>query len=201
MSAAPALFSAPSLLQAAENAIVATLPTMEGERHQCIFRMARHLKSIPSLRSADAGSLRPIVAQWHRRALPAIGTKPFLATWAEFVQAWKRVKAPAGQGAIETAIQRAVASVPRPTVTKLYGEGPIVLLAALCRELQRIVGDGEFYLDCRAAARLIGVDHVTAWRHLDVLCADGVLAAWERLREVERLAKETIDKLATGWKA
>lgn len=43
--------------------------------------------------------------------------------------------------------------------------------------MQRGAGTNEFFLDCRTAARLIGVDHTTAWRYLDVLSADGILAA------------------------
>src|SRR5207245_3828628 len=81
--------------------------------------------------------------------------------------------------AVEMAFKLALADPPPPIAVKLYGEGrpPIVLLATLCRELQRIAGDGEFFLDCRWAGRLIEVDHTTAWRYLKVLCADGVLAA------------------------
>jgi Bifunctional DNA primase/polymerase, N-terminal len=177
VSSAPTAPTVSSVLQTAANAINATLPTAQGQRGRCIFNLARHLKSNPSLNNADAGHLRPVVEDWHRRALPVIGTKPFLETWTDFVQAWKRVKVPANEGLINRAFQRAVATEPPPIAIRLYGEGPIVLLAALCRELQRIVGDGEFFLDCRTAGGLIGVDHTTAWRWLEVLCADGVLKA------------------------
>jgi hypothetical protein len=64
---------------------------------------------------------------------------------------------------------------PPPILIKLYGEGPVILLALLCQELQKIVGDKEFFLDCRTAARLIGTDHTAAWRYLEVLCVDGFL--------------------------
>jgi len=158
-------------------AIAGTLPSVEGQRHRCIFRLARHLKGIPSLQNADAKTVRPYVEQWHQLALPVIGTKPFIETWADFVVAWKRVRIPAGQGVIETAFQRAKASTPPAMIVNLYGGGEIVLLAALCWELQRIAGDKEFYLDCRTAGRLIGVGHVTAWRYLEVLKTDGILTA------------------------
>src|SRR5262249_55482146 len=144
------------------------------------------LKAI--LADAEPARLRPVIQDWHQRALPVIGTKPFLDTWADFLQAWKKVKVPAGKGAIEMAYQRAVASVPPPIATKMYGEGPIVLLAALCSELQRIVGENEFFIDCRTAGRLIGVDYTTAWRYLYVLCADGILAAGAKGSKVARKA-------------
>ncbi len=83
----PSSLSSPfSLLQASEQAISATLPTMPGQRNRCIFQLARHFKSISSLHSAAPGKLRPIVQEWHRRALPTIGTKPFLDTWADFLR-------------------------------------------------------------------------------------------------------------------
>jgi hypothetical protein len=56
VSAAPTLFSAPSLLQAVEYAIAMTLPTTQGRRNRCIFRLARHLKGIPALHSAEAAA-------------------------------------------------------------------------------------------------------------------------------------------------
>jgi hypothetical protein len=167
----------PSLLQAVEQAIAITLPATPGVRQRCVFRLARQLKGIPALAGAAAGTLRPIVEQWHRLAVPVIRTKPFLETWADFLLAWPRVRVPAGEDAISTAFRRAAATTPPPRATELYGSGPIVLLAALCRELQRLASDGDFFLDCRTAGRLIGVDHTTAWRYLVVLCADGVLAA------------------------
>ncbi len=162
-------------LQAVEQAINATLPTATGQRNRCIFRFARYLKSIQGLGNANASILRQFVEQWHQRALPIIGTKPFIDSWADFLQAWERIRVPAGQGVIDMAFQRAVASQQTEYATNLYGEGPIALLVVLCRELQQIAGDGEFFLDCRTAGRLIGVDHTTAWRYLAVLCADGVL--------------------------
>jgi hypothetical protein len=165
-----------SLLQAAESAIDATLPRVPHERNRCLFNLARHLKGIPSLAGAAVGQLRPIVQEWHRRALPVIRTKPFVETWTEFIQAWRKVRVPAGLAVIETAFQRATDLPPTRQAVELYGEGPILLLASVCRELQKIVGTGHFFLDCRTAGRLIGVDHVTAWRYLEVLCADGVLA-------------------------
>jgi hypothetical protein len=178
LSSLSSLSSAPSLLQDIESAIAATLTKTEGQRHRCIFSLARHLKAIPSLYGAKVGELRPIVREWHQRALPVIATKPFVDTWADFLPAWKRVKIPAGASPVDIAFKRAMERAPPPSVTELYGQDePIVMLAKLCLELQRIMGDAEFFLDCRTAGRLIGVDHTTAWRYLDVLCADGILLA------------------------
>jgi hypothetical protein len=55
-----------------------------------------------------------------------------------------------------------------------------VVDVALCRELQQIAGRDWFFLDCRTAGRLIGVDHTAAWRYVDVLYADGFLQLGEK---------------------
>ncbi len=60
------LSSAPSLLQAVENAIGATLPTMQGERRLCIFRLARHLKSTPRNIAAHRRAVAPASLADHR---------------------------------------------------------------------------------------------------------------------------------------
>ena len=71
--------------QAIENAIEATLPHEESRRHSRIFELCRRLKALPSLATVNPAKLRPIVKEWHRRALPIIGTKPFSETWADFL--------------------------------------------------------------------------------------------------------------------
>ncbi len=128
---------------------------------------------------ATTSALRPIIAEWHRRALPIIATKAFIDTWADFIVAWERVKYPAGASPVDAAFARAAASAPPAKAVQLYRDGPILLLAALCRELQGTAGDGDFYLDVRTAGRLLNVDHSTAWRWLKVLCAEGILQAGE----------------------
>ncbi len=158
-------------LQAIERAIATTQPAVEGQRHRCVFRLAQQLKGI--LPDAEPAKLRVVVQKWHRQALPVIGTKPFHDTWTDFLLGWPNVKFPGGK--IITAFQRALKSPPPPKAIELFGEGPIVDLLKLCRELQRIAGDVEFFLDCRTAGRLIGVDPATAWRYLKVLCTYGFL--------------------------
>lgn len=172
--------SSVSLLHVAEPAILATLPTGPRQRWTCIFKLCRHLKSTPSLQGVGAKALLPVVQEWHRRASPVIKTKPFSETWIDFLAGWQRVRVPVGQGVIETAFQRAKESLSPPTVVEQFGEGPIALLGSLCRELQRINGEKEFYLDCRTAGRLIGVDHVSAWRYLRAFCEVGILEAGDK---------------------
>ena len=108
--------------------------------------------------------------------MPVIATKAFSDTWADFVVAWRKVRQAAGDGVVEAAFRRAVASAPPRKAAELYAEAPVLLLASLCRELQRTAGAGPFFLDCRTAGRLLGIDHSTAWRLLTLaLPADGIL--------------------------
>ena len=159
-----------------QDAIARTLPTRGGQRNRCLFALARHLKAIPALASAQLRIIRPIVKEWHRRALSVIQTKDFLETWTDFSLDWKKVKFPIGQGAIDLAFQEAKKSKPTGVLVEFYEEEPrLRLLANLCKALQILAGDNEFFLDCRTAGRLIGIPHTTAWRWLVVLCADGIL--------------------------
>lgn len=175
------LSSLSSLLQIAELAILATLPTAPGQRWRKQFSFARYLKSIPELANLPVRELRPIVQEWHRRCLGVIRTKPFLATWEDFISSWEAVKFPLGAGPVNSAFKAARVAMAPSALLQLYdGAEQIILLAKLCRELQAIAGDDWFYLDCRSAARLIGTEHTAAWRHLRTLCADGVLKAGEK---------------------
>jgi hypothetical protein len=172
VSAAPSAPAPSAVLHAIES----TLPRRAGERNRRLFDLARRLKAlVPGATMAD---LRPIIVEWHRKALPIIATKPFIDSWGDFIVAWERVKYPAGKNPVDAAYARAMTAAPPANAVELYGRSAIVLLAALCRELQRIAGtDDFFFLDVRTAGRLVGVDHSTAWRWLKVLCADGILKA------------------------
>ncbi len=165
-----------------QDAILASQPEKAGQRHQKVFALCRHLKAIPSLANADNATLRPIVEEWHRRATPTIRTKPFSDTWVDFLSGWTKVKAPIGEGAIDEAFREAKKweswkKERQPLkAANLYPDEPnVVLLAALCKVLQRRAGKETFFLDCRTAGRLLGVTHKQAWSWLAALCGDGIL--------------------------
>ena len=72
-------------------------------------------------------------------------------------------------------LERARAADP-PTVATQYGSDEIRLLVALCRELQREVDDGPFYLATTTVAKLFGLrdskgnwNRMRAWRWLQGL--------------------------------
>lgn len=174
-----ALLFSNEVLQKIQEAIISTLPKYEGERNRALFELARALKAIPGLADANSHDLRDVVRRWHKLALPVIGTKPFDDTWAEFVYGWPRVKFPKGSEPMTQILANADASE-LPPVAELYDCPLTHRLIKLCRELQRAAGDGPFFLSCRTAGELLGVDHNTAWKRLRMLESDDVLKATAR---------------------
>lgn len=164
-----------------EEAILATLPLSPGKRNRAVFNLARALKAIPSIAGADEAQLRVIVKRWHMLALPVIQTKPFEATWIDFLKAWERVKFAAGHGPIDEVVRR-LDSVDLPEEALQYEDPGIQRLVSLCRELQRVSGDAPFFLTVREAGRLFGVSHETAANWLWLLRHDGVLQEVEKGR-------------------
>lgn len=155
-------------------AIRKCIPSQIGHRHKCLFRLARELKAIPQIADLKAKDLHPLLVEWHRQALPTIGTKDFATSWLEFCTAWDRVRYPAGTSPIDEAWQAAL-DADIPTEVAKWGNVEIGRLAALCRQLQIRQGDQPFYLDSRTAGRLLGVEHTVAWRWLRGLVSAGVL--------------------------
>ena len=162
---------------AIEKAIQATLPTTKGMRNRQGFQLARGLKGIPSLADKNPQSLIPVVQRWHNLALPYIETKEFDETLIDFLYAWPRVNMPMRLNLMEDAMKTAKAN-PIPNLP--YDSQYMRELAALCRELQKIVGDGPFFLSIRTAGRLLKVHHATAGRGLFLLEADGWIKTIEK---------------------
>ena len=151
-------------------AIEATLPAAVGERHRRIFDFARELKAL--LPGAPAAELVGHVRRWHAAALRKIGTREWDATWLDFMGAWQGCK-PAREP-LKSILDRADAAEP-PDVALAFDNPALRRLIALCRELQRTVGDKPFALACRPPAKLLGVDHDTVAVWLHALCNAGVL--------------------------
>jgi len=153
------------------DAIAATLPEGPGRRNRCVFHLARRLKAL--LPEAMADELRPIVRDWHRRALPVIRTKAFTETWADFTIAWQRVRVPFG-GELARLVERA-RWAPLPKAALEYDDEHARLLVRICVELQQFHGADPFFLGCRTAGELIGVSKSEAARLLRMLVFDDVL--------------------------
>lgn len=155
-----------------QQAIKRTLPTGYGQRHRAIFNLARELKAW--LPAAPFVELKPIVREWHQRALPNIRTKPFDETWFDFMESWPKVMFPAGEEPIQMILDKALQS-DLPAIAEQYESPEVQALIVLCRELQRAVGNEPFFLACRTAGRLLDIDHTSANRYLRGLCNDEVI--------------------------
>jgi len=164
--------------EAIQLAIVDSVPEGPGRRHRQVFELARGLKAVPELADADVGELKPYVRQWHKLSIDHIATKPFTETWIDFLKAWPRIRYPKGEDPMTAIFERATQQS-LPEVAEDYDQDELRLLVALCRELQRSAGGGPFYLSCRTAGRLLGVDYSTANRWLFLMANDGILEVTE----------------------
>lgn len=162
-----------------EAAIVKSRPTGPGMRNGRVFALCRELKAIPSAANATLDELRPVVRRWFELARPVIGTQDFDSTWADFVHGWARVKFPAGSEPVAMALAAGDAAEP-PACAARFDCPKTRRIIGLCRELQRIAGDAEFFIDCRTLGRLIGLDHALASKRLGMLVAEDVLRLVER---------------------
>lgn len=151
---------------AIQRAIERTTVNSPRTRHRRLFELARELKAIPGLEHLEAGRFKRVVKAWHRKSLPRIATKPFEDSWFEFIDAWANVKYASGCGPLYVAIETARRAPPPACALQYEDNEQLVLLVKLCRELQRISDGKPFFLDCRKAGELIGIDHVKAWRYL-----------------------------------
>jgi hypothetical protein len=169
------LDSLDSLLQErVELAIERTVPTKDGRRHRQVFEFCRELKAVPEFRGRSPKAFKPLVREWHRRALPNMHTKAFEETWLDFVEGWAKVRNPKGEEPIAMMFSKVAAMEPPPEAAQ-FETPEVKLLVGLCRELQVTAGRGPFYLSTRAAGGLLNTSHVQVSRWLRVLCIEGVL--------------------------
>ena len=155
-----------------------TLPTARGQRNERLFVLARELRALFAKKTRPRMFLL-VLQDWHNRARPVIGTKPFDDTWADFVLAWSKVKYPMGQGLIEHLVEDARRSDP-PAEVSHYERTEVHLLASICRELQRAAGDDPFFLSCRKAGELIDSEYQRANRWLRAFEEEGLLEVVHR---------------------
>jgi hypothetical protein len=159
--------------EAIDLAIAKTLPTGEGQRDVMVLELVRQLRRF-GIRSADACERH--LRTWWEHAYPVVGTKQYWVTRQAFHRAWKQFDPK--KDALLAAMTRAMRTDPPPEVVGVYDDKPkVVLLASVCRELQRHVGPGSSFLLARTAAALvIGERHPKqAGRYLQTLWHDGLI--------------------------
>ena len=150
-----------------------TLPIQEGQRNRCLFELARWAKGAHP--KATREELRTMVQEWHRLALPVIGTKDFASSWAEFLNGWDKVRLPHGETMAR--IVRGVdhtAPLPPAIVQLGYGTSGNQLVR-VCQALQVHHGTDPFFISARQAGEVLGVHFTDASKMLSALVADDVL--------------------------
>jgi len=129
-----------------------------------IFDYARELKA--EIPEALAPDLMNRFRDWLDQKIPALD---FTSGWTAFLKAWLKVKHAKGNGPIDKAYAIALAT---PIDLRHLGFGAdhsLGIMAALCRELQKLRGDCPFPLACRPAGSLFGVSHTQAYDWLVIL--------------------------------
>jgi hypothetical protein len=152
----------------------ATRPNGEGFRNRQIWNLARRLKALPELADANFATLKPIVKQWHAHALRFIKTKEFDVSWRDFCYAWDRVKHAYGQGPLSEAYAASL-DAPLPPAADEYEMPEVKQLIGLCYQLQLGAGEKPFFLTCRDAGGLLGIDFHAANKWLSHLVQMKVL--------------------------
>ncbi len=152
-----------------------TLPKAYGSRRKQLFRLACRIRVDSQLKDVPLHELKSLVRQWYERALPNIRSKCFDETWSDFVQAYGNVDLARCGDAVVMAMKRADAK-DLPTEALNYDSPITRRLVALCAELACDAPDGVFFLSCRKAASVLGIDdYKWANRCLKMLCVDRVL--------------------------
>ena len=166
-----------------------TLPTVEGERNFRLFELARWCKG--TMPQASKQELRAIVQQWHKLALPVIGTKEFLTTWTDFLRGWEAVKHP--HGASLASIVGELPPLPAGIDQMGYGDATNKLVR-VCLALSLRAAPEPFFIGSRQAGQLIGLHYTDAAKVLSGLCADDVLEL------VSRGAGNLASRYRFSWK-
>jgi hypothetical protein len=151
----------PQLALALEGLVSRCLPAGPGERNSCLLALVQCLPPAVSLEE-----LEQAFGLWWPQALPFVRTKSRKASWQELRDIWQRSqeRLAAGEQVNQLAgIDKLAASIPVPA----QFEHPDALrrLYQIHAALQLRAGNGPHFLSCHKAAELLGVSHVTAWKH------------------------------------
>jgi len=152
--------------------IMRTQPKQPGERHRCVFNLARGLKYDAGLHDAPLPELKKFVRQWFKLAEPHIATKDFSESWSDFIHAWSQAHTPLADGPI-TKAWHLVETEPLPKVCADYDGEKVKKLLALCIHLKR--PDGTFYLSMPKAGELLRVHPYQVRRYLRMFQVEELL--------------------------
>jgi hypothetical protein len=133
-----------------------SLPSGPGQRNDCIFGLARRLRSVLPADTSE-GTLCGIAAEWFALAYDVIRTKDFRDTQRGLLDAWRKVELPVG--CIWDSIVRASRN---DSWKPRLGTGSADRIAKLLRAAGRAHGGQAFVLDYERMADAVGVNKMSA---------------------------------------
>jgi len=164
-----------------DEALALATPTHEHQNNQRLFLLARALLCIERRRGAKltVAELKVVFDRWYQRAaelglLRAEESKD--KYFEKFMTARRYARKPLGPILDFARLLEVVDATPLPPEAELFEDERARRLVGLCRVLQAEAGDQPFYLSCRTAAFVLGVeDHHTTASWLFCLVSAGVL--------------------------
>ena len=165
-----------------DEALALATPTHEHQNNARLFLLARALLCIERRRETKltVAELKTVFDRWFQRAaelglLRADETKDQYLE--KFMKARRYAKKPLGPILYFLRLLATVDAAPLPPEAELFEDVRAQRLVGLCRALQAEAGHEPFYISCRTAAFVLGVEdfHTTA-RWLFCLVSAGVLA-------------------------
>ncbi len=163
-----------SVRDAVEAAIPSRPLQYRPDYRAAVFKLARHLKAVESVKDKKAAELKPAVEEWYERSSQFLGDISLADVRSEFSSCWKGVKFPAGDSAVKLAWE-IVKAQPLPKEAEEYDDR-LGLLISLCRQLQREnEKDDSFFLAGRTIGMLFGVDQRAGSAWMTFLVDEGIL--------------------------
>jgi len=128
-------------------AISATVPRSQGQRHAGIFAFARCLKINLGLSERDPGDFADYVRIWHDKAKPHISSEiDFEGEMLEFVDGWESARHAVG-GFLGWCVARVREHPPAvPMAVQRRGSKRVADLAKLCAVMERYKDGATFYI-------------------------------------------------------
>ena len=151
-------------------------PTDYHQNNASLFKLARLTKSYESAiaRPATEPELEALFDRWCFRARPFWRSELTRDDYyAEFLEAYSYAQIGLDADPLELALSRAK-SAPLPQVLGFTDER-IRLLAAICREMQSLLGEKPFFLPTRKLGEVLGVHWTLAARWLRALEVLGII--------------------------
>src|SRR5262249_8836651 len=126
---------------------------------------------------------------WWKEAEPVIATKAYEVSWADFLDAWDRVRFTGQLDWTDVLEEASRAAIPG-AASRYSQDGQ--RLVAICSVLQRLHGAKPFFLAPRTAGQLLGISAETARLIFRAMQRDGLL---ERIEPGSR-----VGGMATTWR-